>query len=127
MAAYRDVAGALDRKVPGERRSTKEYQVWAVVDGRKVTRITYPKPHSKKADVPVGTLNSIRRQLGLEQDQFRQFVDCTMSADEYVRVLRSRLASEDAAKHAQDVRHEVTEAAGRWTCSDCGLAFPPIK
>lgn len=86
--------------------------------------MTYPKSHSKMPDVPIGTLNSIRRQLGLGHPEFDRFVACPMTAEEYARILRTRLAEEDAASHGRETGHDVEALANSWKCKACGARFP---
>jgi hypothetical protein len=91
---YREVTNAIDAKVPGEKpRAGSERNRWATVGGKRVTRVTYPKVH--QGDIPAGTLNSIRKQLTLDPDQFAKFVDCRLSKTEYESHLRDRLQVPD--------------------------------
>jgi len=86
---YREVTRSIESKVPGGRpRAGKENNCWALLDGRRVLRVTYPSIHGR-ADVPVGTLQSIRKQLRLERDDFGRFIACPMSATEYELHLRT--------------------------------------
>jgi hypothetical protein len=50
--------------------------------------VTYPSIHTR-ADIPKGTLHSIRKQLRLDRDDFQRFVECPMSAPEYELHLRT--------------------------------------
>lgn len=83
----RDVARAIETKVPGETGEGKERNRWAIVDGKKVLRVTYPNSHS--ADIKRGTLESIRKQLKLGRDDFEEFVKCTMTGPAYLAHLRA--------------------------------------
>lgn len=86
----REVTRAIEAKVPGDTHSGHEQNRWAVLDGKKVLRVTYPKQHA--SDIKKGTLNSIRKQLRLDQSQFERFVDCSMSGSEYTEHIRSILS-----------------------------------
>ena len=86
---HREVVRAIDNKVPGGRmRAGRENDRWALLDGRRVLRVTYPSIHGR-ADIPKGTLHSIRKQLRLDRDDFERFVECPMSAPEYELHLRT--------------------------------------
>jgi hypothetical protein len=81
------VQRAISFKVPGEdARCTKEGNRWAVLDGRRLLRVTVPKKHA--SDISPPTLNSIRKQLKLDWGQFEAFVSCAMSSTEYETHLR---------------------------------------
>ena len=83
---------SVENKVPGAQgRTKKEQNIWAVVDGRKVARITLPKKHS--TDIAVGTLNSIRKQSTLSPEEFERFVDCELTLQEYTEILRRKMAA----------------------------------
>jgi hypothetical protein len=86
---YREVTRAIENKVPGgEARRGKENNRWALLDGQRVLRVTFPSIHGR-ADIPKGTLHSIRKQLRLDRDDFGRFVECPMSAPEYELHLRT--------------------------------------
>jgi hypothetical protein len=86
---YREVTRAIERKVPGgETRAGRERNCWAHLDGHRVLRVTYPSIHGR-ADIPIGTLHSIRKQLRLDRDDFGRFVACSMSGPEYEVHLRT--------------------------------------
>jgi hypothetical protein len=87
----RDVAHAIEKKVPGDTADGKERNRWAIIDGVKVLRVTYPNSHS--ADIKKGTLESIRKQLKLNREEFEKFIQCTMSGSDYVAHLRTLLES----------------------------------
>ena len=84
---YKKIISALDTKIPGDKRSGKEMNCWIKIEGRKVTRVTYPKQH--RGDIPIGTLRSIRNQLKLNNKQFDDFVECPMTRTDYENHLRN--------------------------------------
>lgn len=86
MATHREVTRAIENKVPGPACNSKERHRWAVIDGKKVTRVTFPK--TKASDIKVGTLRSIRDQLRLTSRQFEDFVHCRMTGPQYQELLR---------------------------------------
>jgi hypothetical protein len=86
---YREVVRSIERKVPGgEPRVGRERNCWPMLDGHRVLRVTYPSIHGR-ADIPKGTLHSIRKQLRLERDDFDRFVACPMTSSEYELHLRT--------------------------------------
>jgi len=123
MASYRDLIHAIIHKVPGEGRQGKETQRWAIIDGRKVLRVTYPKKHSRRSGVPAGTLSSIKRQLRLSHSDFKRFVDCPLTAAEYEHILRVQIADEARRAHEDETGHEAEGESGAWTCTGCSMVF----
>jgi len=87
----RDVAHAIENKTPGDEGGGKERSKWIVLDGKRVLRVTYPKSHS--ADIKRGTLESIRKMLRLDRDQFDDFISCSMSGSDYEGHLRTLISS----------------------------------
>ena len=86
---YREVTRSIEAKVPGgETRAGRERNCWAHLDGNRVLRVTYPSVHGR-ADIPKGTLHSIRKQLRLDRDGFDRFVECSMSGTDYEMHLRT--------------------------------------
>jgi hypothetical protein len=88
----REIAHAIEAKVPGDTGDGKERNRWAIIDGKRVLRVTYPNSHS--ADIKRGTLESIRKQLRLDREPFLDFVNCPMSRSQYMEHLRSLLSSD---------------------------------
>ena len=85
----RRMQAALDKKLPREGKgSGKENNVWVVVGGKKILRVTYPSGHS--GDVKRGIEKAIRQQMKLDAEQFESFVECHMSETDYVQVLRDK-------------------------------------
>lgn len=87
---YRELTRAIEGKVPGTAPSGgHERNKWALIDGRKILRVTFPKVHG--GDVARGTLNSIRKQLRLNTSEFEDFVDCSMTGPAYEAHLRAMI------------------------------------
>ena len=88
MSAYnvREVARALKRKGFEPDHGDHEY-LRLVVDGRK-TPIRTHVSHGKGFDVGPNLLAQMARQARLSNSEFRDLVDCPLSHEEYVRILK---------------------------------------
>lgn len=80
-----DIAHAIENKLNATPRTNSEKNVWYILDGRKILRVTYP--HGK-GDIPKGTVNSIINQLRLNKVQFKDFVACPLSAQHFEEIIR---------------------------------------
>lgn len=58
------------------------------MDGKKVARVTIPHVH--RGDVKPGTLNSIRKQVHLDNEQFAALIDCPLKGSDYVTILKEK-------------------------------------
>lgn len=81
-----NIAHAIEKKVAPKPRSKTEKNVWYMLDSKKVLRVTYPHGNGM---LPKGTTKSIINQLRLSNDQFKDLVDCPMSASDYEKFIRS--------------------------------------
>jgi len=82
-----DVRQMCEIKGGAEFRTTKEQNGWLRNSaGVKVARVTIPKGRDP---LKSGTLGSIARQLKLTGPQLNDFLDCTLSKDQYVDMLDS--------------------------------------
>ena len=61
---------------------------YLVVDGLRVLSLSYPT-----GSFPGGMADRFRRALHLSHEELFRFVGCTISRDEYVRLLTSRAGS----------------------------------
>ena len=68
-------------------RTGSETNIWYEVDGKAILRVTIPKG---RGDIRTWTLNSIRNQLKLNHQQFKDFVKCPLEAQEYDAIIRSK-------------------------------------
>ena len=84
--SYREVARALEGKLSLDFRNGAELNAWFIHDGVKINRIT--APHIHRGDIPHGTLRSIRNQTLLTAKQFEDLIDCPLSGQDYIQVLR---------------------------------------
>ncbi len=81
-----DVAHAIVTKLRASPRTSGENNVWYVLDGIKVLRVTYP--HGR-GDLKKGTINGIINQLKLNKAQFKDLIDCPLSAQDYEQIIRA--------------------------------------
>lgn len=65
----------------------KEFNGWYFLDGKKTCRITVPKG---RKNVPMGTYQSMGRQLKLTSSEFDQFLECSMTAATYKSLVQQR-------------------------------------
>ena len=66
-------------------RSGDHLLAWLEVDGKKVVRT---RRSHKRGDLPMQ--DSIRRQLYLNDQQLRQAIDCTLTREDYIDILRNK-------------------------------------
>jgi hypothetical protein len=81
-----EVAHAIETKLRSKPRSKTENNVWYILDGKKVLRVTYP--HGRGV-LPHGTANNIISQLKLDKSQFKELVKCPLSGSDYEKIIRS--------------------------------------
>lgn len=82
---YQELKTALDSKYPGVRTGRGENQYRrdpAYARPSVPNRVTLPQKHG--SDIKGKTVCSICKQLGLKPEQFRRFVACPMSREEYI-------------------------------------------
>jgi len=68
-------------------RSTKHRYGWFTFEGRKILRVHFS--HGK-GDIPEKVTDKIRSQLKLSQNDFRSLLDCPLSLDDYVAILKNK-------------------------------------
>ncbi len=73
----------LDLKV----RSTGHNYGWLVVNGKKILRVHYS--HGK-GDIPGKVTNKIRGQLKLSREDFKDLIDCPLSYEGYIKILKQK-------------------------------------
>jgi len=73
----------LDLKV----RSTGHNYGWLVVNGKKILRVHYS--HGKD-DIPGKVKNKIRGQLKLSREDFKDLIDCPLSYEGYIKILKQK-------------------------------------
>lgn len=75
------------RKFGFQTRESHHLLAWLELDGKIVVRTKHsPTPGSR--DLPAQY--SIRRQMKLNEDEFRQAVNCSLGRDGYVELLRQK-------------------------------------
>lgn len=73
----------LDLKV----RSTGHNYGWLIVNGKKILRVHYS--HGK-GDIPSKVTNKIRGQLKLSREDFKVLIDCPLSYEGYIKILKQK-------------------------------------
>ena len=73
----------LDLKV----RSTGHNYGWLIVNGRKILRVHYS--HGK-GDIPFIVANKIRGQLKLSQKDFLELLNCPLTYEGYLNILKQK-------------------------------------
>lgn len=81
-----EIARAVIKKLRIKLRKGKERNGWYFLDGVPVLRVTIP--HGSGQITP-GTVNSIIHELMLSKEQFRDLIQCALSASEYEETIRS--------------------------------------
>ena len=90
---YREVINSVHSKLPvpkGKWRSGKERNAPIVIENIQISHVTLPKTKGGGKDIPLGTLNSIRKQLLLCWEQFADFVDCKMTNTDYIQKIKTK-------------------------------------
>ena len=70
-----------------EERSTKHRYGWFCFEGKKILRVHFS--HGK-GDIPGRVSDKIRSQLKLSQKNFKELIDCPLSLDDYVVILKNK-------------------------------------
>ncbi|MDM8525297.1 hypothetical protein QUF80_18150, partial [Desulfococcaceae bacterium HSG8] len=60
---------------------------WLVFEERKILRVHFSH---EKGDIPRRVADEIRSQLKLSQTDFRRLIDCPLSSDGYVAILKEK-------------------------------------
>ncbi|MGV8123676.1 MAG: hypothetical protein AB2L14_28335 [Candidatus Xenobiia bacterium LiM19] len=68
-------------------RSTSHCYGWLVVNNRKILRVHYS--HGK-GDIPERVTQKIRGQLKLTLHDFRALIDCSLTREDYLEILKSK-------------------------------------
>jgi len=82
-----DIKTCCERKLDIEFRSGKEFNGWFVLNNKKAARVTVPKG---RKPVPRGTYQNMAKQLKLEVSEFDELLSCTLTREEYERLLPDR-------------------------------------
>jgi hypothetical protein len=82
-----ELESAIGKKFNGEERTNKEKNVWYILDGMKVLRVTFPKG---RGSISPGTLSSIKNQMHLSINQLHEFIKCPLEADDYESIIRGK-------------------------------------
>ncbi len=68
-------------------RSTKHRYGWFTIEGKKILRVHFS--HGK-GDIPGRVTDKIRSQLKLSQNDFKSLINCPLSSDDYVEILKKK-------------------------------------
>jgi len=68
-------------------RSTGHIYGWLIVDGKKILRVHYS--HGK-GDIPGKIANKIRGQLKLSEKDFQMLLQCPLTYEDYLAILRRK-------------------------------------
>ncbi|MEZ4528978.1 MAG: hypothetical protein R2941_23960 [Desulfobacterales bacterium] len=73
------------KKLELEIRSTDHHYGWLTYKGRKILRVHFS--HGK-GDIPGKVTEKIRSQLKLSQNDFKNLINCPLSLDDYIEILK---------------------------------------
>jgi len=85
--SHTNVKNRCENKFNINFRGTKELNGWFIHDGKKITRITVSKGHSKKG-ISIGTYKSMAKQLSLTINEFEDFLKCPLKLNGYLKILK---------------------------------------
>lgn len=74
-------------KLKLEVRSTTHRYGWLTYQGKKILRVHYS--HGK-GDIPKKVSEKIRSQLKLSQSDLRDIIDCSLSLEDYIEILKRK-------------------------------------
>lgn len=75
------------RKLNLKVRSTGHNYGWLIVNNKKILRVHYS--HGK-GDVPPVIVNKIRGQLKLSQKDFVELINCPLTYEDYINILKQK-------------------------------------
>jgi hypothetical protein len=75
------------QKLDLEVRSTHHIYGWLVINGEKVLRVHYS---FGKGNIPAKISEKIRGQLKLDQNNLKKLIDCPLSKEDYLAILREK-------------------------------------
>ncbi|MGD9974384.1 MAG: hypothetical protein AB7S77_15090 [Desulfatirhabdiaceae bacterium] len=76
-----------------EVRTTTHHYGWLIYQGKKILRVHYS--HGK-GDLPGKVSDKIRSQLKLSQNDFKGLINCPLSAEDYIGILKRKGIVDDA-------------------------------
>lgn len=82
----RDIAGSLQRK--GFKETNGDHKFYVYYDGEHETDIRTKISHSEK-EIGEPLIGKMSRQMKLSKDEFKHFVECTFTKEQYAEKLRS--------------------------------------
>ncbi len=84
----KDVKKICEKKLDINFRKGKEFNGWYVLNGKKTARITIPKG---RKPIPEKTYKSMAKQLKLNLAQFDDLLDCPLSSQEYLKIVKAQV------------------------------------
>ena len=82
-----EVVASLKNKLFIGFRTTKELNGWFVYNGKKILRVTIPKGRGL---LRKGTQASIINQLKLTKEKFSDLIECPLSYEGYIKILKEK-------------------------------------
>jgi len=87
MQVKKSEIAKLFNKLKLEVRTTSHHYGWLIVDGKKILRVHCS--HGK-GDIPARVADKVRGQLRLSRNEFKELIECPLSLEDYLMVLRSK-------------------------------------
>ena len=84
---HRDVVRALEHKLGVTLERTREWKGWFIVDGRKITKFSFPDAHGQKT-LGHFAARDLRKKSLVSDEEFVALIDCSLSREGYVERLR---------------------------------------
>jgi hypothetical protein len=75
------------QKLDLEVRSTNHIYGWLVINGKKILRVHYS---FGKGDIPAKISDKIRGQLKLDPTHFKNLIECPLSKEDYLNILKEK-------------------------------------
>jgi len=74
-------------------KTPKHITAWLELDGKKVNHLRVPNPHSK--EFTQGKAGDLAKKLYLDQKNYKSFIECSMSGEKYLVLLRQEVDKEE--------------------------------
>jgi hypothetical protein len=97
----------METKVSSEWGTGRERVKWIERRGVKIFKVTIPKVHS--GTVPQGTLNGIRADLGLSNEDFRNLCECPFTAEDFDEHADAELLRRSTPPMPEPVHGEIID------------------
>lgn len=87
MQITKKEAYKIFNKLELEMRSTGHNYGWLIYNKKKILRVHYS--HGK-GDLPGRVTDKVRSQLRLSQKDFKELIDCSLTREEYLNILKEK-------------------------------------